>query len=405
MDSKNLKDHSIPITLLAYIAWKNLTHKKLRSLLTVFGVIIGIGAICFLLSFGIGLRELVTNEVVGGYTANAIEVSSTNSKVISLDEKSVERIKNLPNIGKFGKSFYSAGSLSYKKSEVDSIVYGIDINYQQLSDLKTIHGRLLEESDINSALVNSNSLRSVGIKNSKEALNSSINLKIPYTDKDGARKEIEKSFRIVGVLDSGDSNEIFIPSHIFETAGISVYSQLKLSTTKSDYLPKLRKQIESYGFETSSPIDTVQQINEIFRFFTAMLVGFGGIGMIVAVLGMFNTLTISLLERTKELGLMIALGGRNRDMKRLFILEAVLLSLVGAVSGILLSMLIALVANHVMNNFAHSRGVTDSFTLFVFPPWLVAGLILFMILVGLVVVYFPAKRAEKINPIDALRRE
>lgn len=405
MDSNNLRDRSIPISLLAYIAWKNLTHKKLRSLLTVFGVVIGIGAICFLLSFGIGLRELVTNEVVGGYTANAIEVSSTNSKVISLDEKSVERIKSLPNIGKFGKSFYSAGSLSYNKSEVDSIVYGIDSNYQQLSDLKTTSGRLLQESDVNSALVNSNSLKSIGIKNSKEALNSSINLKIPYTNKDGARKEIEKSFRIVGVLDSGDSNEIFIPSHIFETAGITVYSQLKISTTKSDYLSKLRKQIESYGFETSSPIDTVQQINEIFRFFTAMLVGFGGIGMIVAVLGMFNTLTISLLERTKELGLMIALGGRNRDMKRLFILEAVLLSLVGAVAGILLSMAIALLANSVMNNFAHSRGVTESFTLFVFPPWLVGGLILFMIAVGLIVVYFPAKRAEKINPIDALRRE
>jgi putative ABC transport system permease protein len=405
MDSQNLRDHSIPLSLLAYIAWKNLTHKKLRSLLTVFGVIIGIGAICFLLSFGIGLRELVTNEVVGGYTANSIEVTSTNSKVISLDEKNVDRIKSLPNIGKFGKSFYSAGSLSYKKSEVDSIVYGIDSNYQELSDLKTINGRLLKEGDINAALVNSNSLKSIGIKNPKEALNSSIDLKIPYTNKDGSRKEIEKSFQIVGVLDSGDSNEIFIPSHIFETAGINIYSQLKISTTKSDYLPKLRKQIESYGFETSSPIDTVQQINEIFRFFTAMLVGFGGIGMIVAVLGMFNTLTISLLERTKELGLMITLGGRNRDMKRLFILEAVILSLVGAVSGIALSMAIAFLANSIMNNFAHSRGVTESFTLFVFPPWLVLGLILFMILVGLVVVYFPAKRAEKINPIDALRRE
>src|SRR5206468_3453072 len=110
-----------------------------------------------------------------------------------------------------------------------------------------------------------------------------------------------------------------------------------------------RKQIESMGFLTTSPIDTIEQINQMFKFFNVLLAGFGAIGMIVAVLGMFNTLTISLLERTKEVGLMITLGGRNRDMRKLFIFEAVLLSVAGAVIGIVSAIILGQIINLVMN--------------------------------------------------------
>jgi putative ABC transport system permease protein len=143
----------------------------------------------------------------------------------------------------------------------------------------------------------------------------------------------------------------------------------------------------------------------VFKFFNVVLAGFGAVGMVVAVLGMFNTLTISLLERTKEIGLMVALGGRNRDMRKLFIFEAVLLSLVGAVVGIILAVMLGQVINLAMNALAHRRGVTEHFQLFAVPWWLVLGTILFMLVVGLVVVYLPARRAARINPIDALRRE
>ena len=136
-----------------------------------------------------------------------------------------------------------------------------------------------------------------------------------------------------------------------------------------------------------------------------MLVGFGAIGMIVAVLGMFNTLTISLLERTQEIGLMMALGGRNSDMRKLFIFEALLLSVIGAATGIILAIISGLGVDAYMNHFAQNRGVSDGFSLFATPPLLVVGLMGFLVLVGLIVVYIPARRAQKISPIDALRRE
>ena len=233
-------------------------------------------------------------------------------------------------------------------------------------------------------------------------------VRIPLLDTDEGSDgpaEIVQEFTIVGVLASGSGTEVFVPNHIFQMAGRKVYNNVKLEADDSKSVPGLRTQIESLGFQTVSPGDTIDQINEIFKFFNFVLVGFGAIGMIVAVLGMFNTLTISLLERTKEIGLMIALGGRNRDMRKLFIFEAVLLSVIGAAIGIILAVLSGLVINFVMNSFAHRRGVTDSFTLFANPPLLILGTLGFMLLVGLAVVYFPARRAEHIDPIDALRRE
>ena len=186
---------------------------------------------------------------------------------------------------------------------------------------------------------------------------------------------------------------------------VPAFSQVKIEAASSRDVAILRPQVESLGFLTASPADTIDQINQFFKFFNVMLAGFGAVGMIVAVLGMFNTLTISLLERTKEVGLMVTLGGRNRDMRKLFVLEAILLSVAGAVIGILMAVILGQTINLIMNGFARKRGVTDYFQLFATPPWLILGMIGFMLCVGLLAVYLPARRAARINPIDALRRE
>jgi ABC-type antimicrobial peptide transport system permease subunit len=127
--------------------------------------------------------------------------------------------------------------------------------------------------------------------------------------------------------------------------------------------------------------------------------------MVVAILGMFNTLTIALLERTKEIGLMIALGARRSDMRKLFIFEAILISFIGSVIGVTIAVIAGKLVNLYINIGAAQRGVADSFELFANPPWVIGSIILGTVIIGIVVVYIPARRAERINPIDALRRE
>lgn len=398
---------SIPLHVLAYMAWRNLVSKKLRSFLTILGVIIGIGAIYFLLSLGLGLQNLVTEEIIGNQSVKSIDVSSPNSAVLKLDSDAADRIEKLTHVNKLGRSFSYAGSLRLNNSEVDTIVYGVDGNYQELANLAVVKGRLLEDKDANAIFLNQSALKAIGIEDTGSIIGQQLNLVIPLrsVDEDGEAQAINESYTVVGVIDSGAGSELFIPGSVFEQAGITQYSQVKLVADNADSIPDLRKQIESMGFETTSPIDTLDQIGQIFKYFNVILVGFGAIGMIVAVLGMFNTLTISLLERTREIGLMVALGGRHKDMRKLFVLEAVLLSAIGSMVGIAMAMLGGEVVNVVMNGLAESRGVRDSFDIFATPWWLTIGLVIFMVVVGLIVVFFPARRAEHINPIEALRRE
>jgi len=393
----------VPTSVLIHMAWRNLVHKKLRAFLTIFGVVIGIGAIFFLLSFGLGLQKLVTNQVIGNQSVKSIDVTTPNSKILRLDTETFTKVRNLPRVTQTGASYSFAGSLKASGSEIDTIVYGEDTVYQKMENLTTSTGRLLKAGDQKSILINLAALRAVGLKDPKTAIGKKVSLQVPLQG--ATQATVASEFTVVGVIDSQSGNEVYIPGTIFTTAGVPAYSQVKVEADRSTDVAALRKQIESMGLLTTSPIDTVDQINQVFRFFNVMLAGFGAIGMIVAVLGMFNTLTISLLERTKEVGLMITLGGRNRDMRKLFIFEAVLLSVAGAVIGIIFAIVLGQIINLIMNAFAQSRGVTDHFQLFAIPWWLVLGAILFMLCVGLLVVYIPARRAARINPIDALRRE
>jgi len=304
--------------------------------------------------------------------------------------------------------YYFPGSFKLNNSESDSIVYGVDKGYENLTYLNLVKGKLLSDAKDkkNAVVINTATLESIGLSKNPEAiLGKEIELIVPLDKVDKKIGTYTEKFEIVGVIDSGSGAEIFINSSIFRELGVPALTQLKVGAKDVEAVTKIRKQIESIGFGTSSPVDTLNDINKVFKFLNIILVGFGGIGMIIAVLGMFNTLTISLLERTKEIGLMVALGARSVDMKRLFIFEALFLSIFGAIIGIISALFLGLIVNLMMNMSASHRGVKDSFSLFSNPPLLIFSVIAFMAFVGLLVVILPARRAQKVNPIDALRRE
>jgi putative ABC transport system permease protein len=379
----------------------NLRSKRLRTVLTVAGITIGIGAIFFLISFGLGLRSIVTNQVLGNTSIRLIDVSSPSPDVVKLNDNALERLRGFGHVSGATGSYSAPGITAYSSSEIDSVVYGVDDAYLRMIDLAVTEGRLIKNSDQKTALLNTAMLETIGISDATQMIDQKVTLTLPFE----TGEPIVEEFTVVGVVESGSGSEIYIPNFVFATAGINDYAEIKISVDDSNSLQDVRSQIESLGYETSSPADTVDQINQIFGFFNVILLGFGSIGMIVAILGMFNTLTISLLERTKEIGLMISTGFRNKDIRMLFIIESLILSVAGAVVGMFLAWLFGLVVNSAMNSFAEQRGVNQTFDLFAEPWWLIGLLVLFMVSIGFIVVYFPARRASKVNPIDALRRE
>lgn len=400
---------SVPPGVLIYISWRNILAKRLRSSITILGVTIGIGSICFLVSLGLGLQDIVTKQIVGNKSIKAIDISTQNSRIIKLDKTTIDKVRGLPHVESLGVSYSQAGTISINKSKLDTVIYGIDVPYQKMFSPTIVNGRIFTASDRAAAYVNKATLDAIGIRDASQVIGKNVTASIiaQRIDSKGVTSsvKIDKNVNVVGVIDSGTGGEVYLPSSVFAEAGIEQYSQVKLVANSVESIASLRKQIESIGLQTASPIDTIDQVNQVFRYFTFILLGFGAIGMIISILGMFNTLTISLLERTGEIGLMKVLGGRRRDMRSLFFIEALILSLIGAVSGILLSMSAGVVINYFMNEFARSRGIADSVVLFSTPPWLILSLIVFMMTVGLSVVIVPARRAERINPVDALRHE
>ena len=395
---------SIPISATFYLAWKNITHKRLRSILTILGVAIGIGAVYFLLSFGFGLRNLVTEQVVGSQSIKAIDVSTVNSKIIQLNQENYKKMQGFNKVAKYGALLSVPGSIKINQSgETSVVVYAVDKGYVELSNHSIVAGAYSKPDDVDTAYINTATIKAAGIKDPKSVIGQKMNLIVPLQNAN--QPYLEKEFTIVGVIESGSGSEVYTSYNIFSGLEVNNYSQIKLVAQDRADVANLRKQVESMGFQTVSAIDTVDQIDKVFQIFNIVLGAFGAIGMVIAILGMFNTLTISLIERTKETGLMMALGSRKRDVSRLFIIEALLLSISGAIIGIIFAITAELITNGVLNSYAHSRGVSESFNLFANPWWLQIAMIVFMLIIGLLVAILPAKRAERINPIDALRQE
>lgn len=381
----------------------NLRFKRFRSLVTIIGVAIGIGSVYLLISFGLGLQNIVQGEIVGNKAINTIDITSVNSTIINVTDQSLEQIKSVSHVTDVSGVYMFASQVSLDNSSVDLVSYGVDSLYLSLSDLNLTAGEMIDPEKTDQIVVNNSLLEAVGINYLGTALGKELNVK--FSPESG--KVIDKKMKVSGVIDSGASagSEIFVSYKVFQEAGVSEYTQAKAVVDSREAIPDARRAIESYGYETTSPVDTLNQVNEVFRFFNLILVGLGSIGLVIAVLGMINTLTVSLLERTREISLMIAIGARPKDMQRLFMVEALLLSLTGGIAGMLGAGALGMIANFILNQFAYARGIDYAFSVFYTPLWLVAGMLLLMIAIGLIVSFVPARRASRINPITALHQE
>lgn len=391
--------------LLLRLAFKNLVFKKLRTSLTIIGVVIGIGAIVFLFSFGLGLQDLVSRQVVGSNSVQTIDVSTARSKVLQLNQESANEIAAIKDVEKVGSSYSTAGKISRDSSSTETVVFATDKTFLDLSSLQFTQGKAPTETDDDKVIINNSLVEALGFSNAQDAVNKTVTISFGVKNSDGTQRTAEKKLQVSGVYESDSRAEVFISNDVTNEENITDITQLKVVATNQDAVPGIRQAIEGLGYTTTSPLDTINQIDQVFSLLRLVLVGFGGIGMIIAILGMFNTLTISLLERTREISLMISLGARKQDVRRMFITEAMLLSLLGGIFGVLGAVTLGVVGNVFLTQYAQSNGVEGNVQAFLFSPQLVIGTIVLSALVGLTVVYFPARRAAQINPIDAVRKE
>ena len=258
-------------------------------------------------------------------------------------------------------------------------------------------------------VVNQAMLRVLSINNAKLAIGKQIEAYFIATPNllNNANQKLESMptfYTIVGVISGNTTPQIYIPFINLRSMGITNYSEAIVEVNNTSALAKVRKQIASMGFVTSSVADTVASINGIFKTVQIVLAFFGFIALIVASLGMFNTLTISLLERTREVGLMKAMGIQSADIKNLFLLESMIIAMFGGILGLLAGFVAGKLLGLILSIITITRGQGFIDVSYI-PIAFILFIVIISVIVGLITGIYPARRATKISALNALRYE
>jgi len=399
-------------TLVLLLAAKNLLGRKLRSILTIGGISIGIAAIVFLLSLAYGLQKVITDGIADYQSYKTVDVSPVKSAEFHLNDETIEKIKLFSNISKIQGISNFAGQSKAESSDAfaETVIYGASNEYLSLASIKPIKGGSLYNDNNKEALVNRSLLKLINI-DEKDAIGKKVNYNLEISKAKAPSQEeetlkVEDTATIVGVLPDTASPVIYLPMKYFSSKGVVVYNQLKIESMTADKteITNIRKNVEALGFKTQSVMDTVSQIEQFFLIIRIILSLFGLIAVAVAALGMFNTLTVSLLERTREIGIMKVIGASSRDVWATFLAESFIMSLVGGFVGVFVGWLVGFSLNMLLANLA-SRTGNDMVAIFYIP----LNLMLLSLGVSVFLAFFtgiyPAVRASRISALEAVRYE
>lgn len=398
---------------LIYLAWKNLWLHRLRAILTIGGVTLGVGAIVFLVSIGFGLERLVTSQVANFEAFTTVDVPSANLKTGKINQEAIERLKKIPRIAQVDEVVDLAGRarLSSQKSTAETVIVGVKPEYFKAAQVALQSGRFYKEDRRPPEVVINQSLAGLlGFTEKPEAALGKtvlLDLIIPedLRKRDATEGPLVRSdvaVTVVGIAGDADNPSLFLPLNVAEEAGAISRTSLKIKVESRRWVPEVRKSIENAGFSTEYVGDTVDQISQVFSLFRLVLGAFGLIALLVAALGTFNTLTISLMERIREVGLLKTLGMRERDIFRLFIAESLTIGAIGGILGVIGASAIGWAINAALQALAASSG-SDVVSVY-HTPWsfiLISGI--GSLVVGFVTGFYPAYRAIKTSALDVLR--
>lgn len=388
---------------LTELSFKNVFFKRFRTLITILGVSLGVGFVVLLVSIGYGVEDLVIAEVTKAQNLNQVDVFPKVGSQLKLNDELVEKVSAISGVSKIYRIKNFPGRIDYKGSTVDVVVYGVESGYLENSPVKKVSGEFLnDESDKFSAIINSEYLKTLGL--STDIIGETLNLNVIQSVPESEIEAKNIPATIIGVVEDDSPPVIYLKIGSVRDYTEDEYSALSIIVNKESSLDFVRKQIESLGLETFSIMDTVNQVQQIFTYVRYGLLAFGILAFAIAFLGMINTLTVSLLERTREVGLMKIIGMKKKDIQFLFITESMFIGLLGGIFGILMGILGGYIVSLVVYLLSSSRGV-EFMVITSFPFATALIVILITTLLSFFTGLYPANRAVKIPTMDAVRYE
>lgn len=432
----------------------NLSRRKARVGLTAVGVIIGTAAVVVLVSLAIGLQENATQSLYGisdlaridvspgygvgdGGVAVAVKIgggggggSDGTMKLLTPD--ALKDIAAIPGVEIVIPRDYIQGEAYFEYDRMQTWANIIGSGEPDLGKLgltaqngvvKIERGTLVIGVNVNQNFYNPNIRPGQTPPPPPDLFNQNIKLLLVKYTQDGQRVTKTIPLRVIGVIAEtrGESdfsfymsledvtkyNEWFMGKRV--NRGKDGYPNAVVRVSDPNNVLEINDQIVQMGYQAFTPQSFVQGINSFFVVLQVVFGGVGAISLLVAAIGIANTMTMSILERTREIGLMKAIGATNRDVLSVFLGEAAGIGFLGGVGGVILGwgggQIINVVALSYLASQAAQQGGPPPTNAVSTPLWLPVFALLFATIIGIVSGLYPALRAATLVPINALKYE
>jgi len=400
------------------LAIKNLRKRKLRSWLTMLGIVIGIAAVVALISLGQGLRTAI-NSQFGNLATDTLTIqnkgtgfgppgSTAIAKLTSHDVKIVESVSGVKVVVP-------------RLIRISSVEYNNVVSYNYLASVpadkdkiavieellpETQEGRLLKANDKGKVVLGSDF-----------SLGKQFELLFGKEIRVGSKIKIkDKDFEVIGILKPSSSFvvniAVLMPEEDMKSL-LGIQDEVDIIAARVDeknidsialnIKDKLRRdrheKIGEESFDVQTPLQAISAVNTILTIVNIIVAGIAAISLLIGGLGVMNTMYTSVLERTREIGTMKAIGARNSDILTIFLIESGLLGLVGGLIGAIIGSSMALSVSRVANQVFGENIFAVSISSSIF-----GGAVLFSFLLGIFSGVLPAYQASRLNPVEALRR-
>ncbi len=423
-------------------AFLNLWRRKMRAFLTVLGMVIGVASIVVMVSLGIGIREATIESFAGTGSLTLIRVNSWSyvqnangngtSRQTELNKKSVAAFKKLAGVKAVMPLIESYGMVKSGRYVTDMQLLGVD------ADVAADFGLTLSEGVLPKNTGNSNTFEVVlgawtlqnfyNPENYRQAVDKDGNPKITLK----SRMELTFDYRNIYQNSGGDGSDQTPLGGFYKLKPVGIMSETnndfgyyclmeltqleKLAKANKDFtsfsegkyntvlvkvneiedVKTVKTAIEQMGYGTYSLQDAVEMAEKSTQRVQYLLGAIGGVALLVAAIGIMNTMMMSIFERTKEIGIIKVLGCRIGNIAGLFLAESAYIGLFGGAIGLGISYGISLL----LNKFLQDAGMRS-----IIPPYLALGAVAFSIVVALVAGLYPAVRAMRLSPLAAIRNE
>jgi putative ABC transport system permease protein len=410
------------------LAWNILAHSRLRSWLTIIGIVIGIAAVVSIVSISQGAQRTL-EERFGRLGADIITISpgharagfgggpegegrnngGLTSEQKNLTSRDVLAVKSVPNVKFVMGSVSATGSLGYLGESGDVSVTGVDTSaWKEVTTAEIESGRYLIKGDTYSVVLGHGRAHSFFKK--EVAVNRQVTIE-------------GRSFKVVGILKEGENeNSVIIPLEtargVLEDVGESELNSITVKVDDvniiDDTIAAIEKKLmlsrgilkeEDKDFSISSMRQMQETITSTMNTMSIFLGAIAAISLIVGGIGISNTMFTSVLEKTKEIGIMKAIGAKNRDILIIFLFNSGMIGLVGGIGGIILGTIASGYISVLTGTSTGDNPMGRMFSSAAVNPKLLIFALLFALAIGMIAGAIPAYRASRLKPVVALRYE